>query len=177
MLQSRALSRRTWNREFPDLHYSRQPHSGARDGKGWWIDSALFTILFTVPFPSIPHPLGTKQQRLCTAWKICADAGTTRLACKIAGKQGRTYFIFGSSHDSFEDYASEPIICEAWRLHPQTIFGGPKVGRAAQLDWRIAATVMVQSGTIGSVLVCVILRCGWSLSCPEKPRKLLSAAD
>ena len=39
-----------------------------------------------------------------------AGAGKTRLAREIAGKQGRPYFMSGSSRDIFEDYASESVI-------------------------------------------------------------------
>lgn len=39
-----------------------------------------------------------------------AGAGKTRLAREIAEKQGRPYFMSGSSRDIFEDYSSEGII-------------------------------------------------------------------
>ena len=41
---------------------------------------------------------------------VVAGAGKTRLAREIAGKQGRPYFMSGSSRDIFEDYASESVI-------------------------------------------------------------------
>lgn len=50
-------------------------------------------------------------RRVTVIWLFgVAGAGKTRLAHEIAGKQGRPYFMSGSSRDIFEDYASESVI-------------------------------------------------------------------